>query len=122
MNPWREVGKLSAAEVDCLSQKTPELAQRACLLGATADEEDRTRLKLEPELVYQLGREQGTRHLVFRRTNLPCLRCGEIVRQLRQPTANAGEEERSRIMYFCPGCQNVKLPEKRRKAIRSNAK
>lgn len=110
INPWRQVSELSEAEVACLSRTIPELARRAYLHGATASEVDRTRLKLEAELVYQPGREHGTRHLVFRRTNLPCLRCGEIVRQLRQPTSNAGEEERSRIVYFCPHCQNVKLP------------
>lgn len=110
INPWRQISDLSQAEVECLSQKAPELARRAYVYGATASEAARTRLKLEPELVYQPGREYGTRHLVFRRTNLPCLRCGDIVRQLRQPTSNAGEEERSRIVYFCPNCQNVKLP------------
>jgi endonuclease-8 len=40
----------------------------------------------DPSLVYQTGREYGTRHMVFRRTNLPCLRCGEKIRQLRQRT------------------------------------
>ena len=65
----------------------------------------------DPSLVYQQGREYGTRHLVFRRTNLPCLRCGEKIKQLRQPTYNSGgneeEEERTRIVYFCPQCQGV---------------
>jgi endonuclease-8 len=63
----------------------------------------------DPQLVYQPGREYGTRHLVFRRTNLPCLRCGDKIRQLRQKTTpRAGEEEeRTRIVYFCAMCQNV---------------
>ena len=60
----------------------------------------------EPSLVYQPGREYGTRHLVFRRTNLPCLRCGEKVRQLRQRTSQ-DDEERTRIVYFCAKCQKV---------------
>jgi formamidopyrimidine-DNA glycosylase len=59
--------------------------------------------------------------MVFRRTNLPCLRCGEIIRQLRQKTFNdeaaasvtapAAEtiapEERTRIVYYCAKCQKV---------------
>ena len=48
---------------------------------------------------------------MFRRTNLPCLRCGETVKQLRQKTYNteAAEEaeERTRIVYFCAKCQKV---------------
>ena len=63
----------------------------------------------DPSLVYQPGREYGTRHLVFRRTNLPCLRCGEKIRQLRQKTIQnqEDEEERTRIVYFCAKCQRV---------------
>jgi formamidopyrimidine-DNA glycosylase len=63
----------------------------------------------DPSLVYQPGREYGTRHMVFRRTNLPCLRCGEKIRQLRQRTSQAetDEEERTRIVYFCAKCQKV---------------
>jgi formamidopyrimidine-DNA glycosylase len=105
INPWRQVSELSQTEVACLSQKAPELARRSYLYGATASEAERNRLRLEVELVYQPGREYGTRHLVFRRTNLPCLRCGEIVRQLRQRTSTDGETEHSRIIYFCPNCQ-----------------
>jgi formamidopyrimidine-DNA glycosylase len=68
----------------------------------------------DPALVYQPGREYGTRHLVFRRTNLPCLRCGEAIRQLRQKTSqrDSEEEERTRIVYFCAKCQNVKSDER----------
>jgi endonuclease-8 len=43
-------------------------------------------MRTDPSLVYQPGREYGTRHLVFRRTNLPCLLCGESIKQLRQKT------------------------------------
>jgi len=70
---------------------------------------DRDRMAADPKLVYQPGREYGTRHMVFRRTNLPCLRCGEKIRQLRQKTTRRAdeEEERTRIVYFCPTCQSV---------------
>ncbi len=116
LNPWRQVSELTKAEIACLAKKVPELARRAYLSGATANEDERTRMKLEPALVYQPGREFGTRHLVFRRTNLPCLRCGEIVRQQRQATTNAPNEDRSRIVYFCPNCQSVKLQVQSKKA------
>ncbi len=121
LNPWLLVGDLTKSEIKLLSRVAPELAHRAYLDGATASDEERVRLSLEPELVYQPGREYGTRHLVFRRTNLPCLRCGEIVRQLRQPTSNPGEEERSRIVYFCPRCQKVKLPAEKKKTVSSSS-
>jgi endonuclease-8 len=63
----------------------------------------------DPTLVYAPGREYGTRHLVFRRTNLSCLRCGEKIRQLRQKTIQLQEddEERTRIVYFCAKCQGT---------------
>jgi endonuclease VIII len=69
----------------------------------------------DPSLVYQPGREYGTRHMVFRRTNLPCLICNEPIRQLRQATQmqNDEEEERTRIVYFCANCQGVDLEIKR---------
>ncbi|MEP6635757.1 MAG: DNA-formamidopyrimidine glycosylase family protein [Acidobacteriota bacterium] len=121
INPWRKVGELKRRELDCLSRTAPELTRRAYLLSATATEEDRERMKTDPSLVYQPGREYGTRHLVFRRTNLPCLRCGEAIKQLRQVTyndetskgkgqaasGNVDEEERTRIVYYCAKCQKV---------------
>ncbi len=111
VNPWRRVGDLTERELRCLTREAHELAQRAYLSKATAGEEDRLRMSEDNSLVYQAGREMGTRHVVFRRTNLPCLRCGASIRQLRQPTFNPDrledEEERTRIVYFCPNCQNV---------------
>ena len=35
-------------------------------------------MREDASLVYQPNREMGTRHLIFRRTNLPCLRCFTI--------------------------------------------
>jgi formamidopyrimidine-DNA glycosylase len=112
VNPWLRVSELSERDLTCLTRTIPRLAQAAYRFGATALEEDRNRMAADSTLVYQPGREYGTRHMVFRRTNLPCLRCGERIKQLRQKTHNAGaggEEERTRIMYFCAKCQKVPI-------------
>lgn len=110
LDPWRKVRDLTEGNLQCLVRTIPQLTRRSYKRGATATETDRRRMTADPKLVYQPGREYGTRHLIFRRTNLPCLRCGQIIRQLRQSTYNAGDEERSRIIYFCAKCQNVGLP------------
>jgi len=109
MNPWLTVGELTKRNLTCLSRTVPQLTRDAYERGATAAQPDRERMAADPSLVYVPGREYGTRHMVFRRTNLPCLRCGEKVRQLRQQTIRRGddEEERTRIVYFCPTCQSV---------------
>lgn len=112
LDPWRKVSDLTEQNLKCLGRTIPKLSRLAYERGGTAPKKDRERMASDPALVYQPGREYGTRHLVFRRTNLPCLRCGELIRQLRQKTHNStpldGEEERTRIMYFCPKCQRVK--------------
>ena len=135
LNPWRLVGELKKNELMCLSSDVPEVALRSYLSGATASEIDRERMKTDPSLVYQQGREMGTRHLVFRRTNLPCLRCSHPIRQCRQaitgerpiPTPNGQggnktvedrievEESRFRITYFCAHCQNVEITQSKPK-------
>lgn len=109
LNPWLSVRELSKRNVSCLTRSIPQLARDAYLRGATAPDSDRERMATDPALVYAPGREYGTRHLVFRRTNLPCLRCGEAIRQLRQKTTqlNEEDEERTRIVYFCASCQGV---------------
>lgn len=116
IDPWRKVNELKGVELRCLGKTAPELSLRSYLGSATANEADREQMRSDPSLVYQTGREYGTRHLVFRRTNLPCLRCGEIIRQRRQATLRSepagedvegGELERTRIVYFCPNCQSV---------------
>jgi formamidopyrimidine-DNA glycosylase len=109
LNPWLTVGELTKRNLTCLTRTIPQLARDAYERGATAPQPDRERMASDPALVYQPGREYGTRHMVFRRTNLPCLRCGETVRQLRQQTTRREEtdEERTRIVYFCPSCQSV---------------
>lgn len=107
LNPWISVAELSQRHLNCLSKTVPRLTQDAYERSATASEEDRKRMASDPSLVYQPGREYGTRHMVFRRTNLPCLRCGEKIRQLRQKTIRnqEDEEERTRTVYFCANCQ-----------------
>ncbi|HEV7745897.1 MAG TPA: DNA-formamidopyrimidine glycosylase family protein [Pyrinomonadaceae bacterium] len=119
LNPWRKVEALTKKDLQCLTKTAPALARRAYEHSATASDAERDRMRNDMALVYQPGREYGTRHLVFRRTNLPCLQCGEPIKQLRQKTFNAeltgneedGEskpEERTRIVYFCAKCQKVK--------------
>ncbi|HEY6121569.1 MAG TPA: DNA-formamidopyrimidine glycosylase family protein [Pyrinomonadaceae bacterium] len=107
INPWRLVGELQEKELNCLRKSVPELAHRSYTSTATATEVDRERMRHDPSFVYQPGREYGTRHLVFRRTNLPCLRCGEPIKQLRQVTHSGGDDERDRIIYFCAKCQDA---------------
>lgn len=112
LDPWRSVGDLTSRNLKCLIETVPRLARLSYETGATANPEDRKRMTVDSSLVYQPGREYGTRHLVFRRTNLPCLRCGETIRQLRQKTYdpdNIEEDgERTRIVYFCAKCQKVR--------------
>lgn len=109
LNPWLTIAELTQRNLSCLARTIPRLTRASYERGATAADEDRKRMATDPSLVYQPGREYGTRHLVFRRTNLPCLRCGERIRQLRQKTIQIyeDEEERTRIVYFCPTCQRV---------------
>lgn len=114
INPWKTVNQLNANELSCLLRAVPKLSRRSYISGATARRIDRERMKGEPSLVYQPGREYGTRHMVFRRTNLPCLRCGHAIKQLRQVTHSIGDEERDRIVYFCSKCQKVDVSTTRR--------
>jgi formamidopyrimidine-DNA glycosylase len=111
LDPWRRVADLTERNLECLIRTVPKLARRAYKQTATATKRDREKMTTDSGLVYQPGREYGTRHLVFRRTNLPCLRCGMKIKQLRQKTYNAEQtedaEERTRIVYFCEKCQKV---------------
>lgn len=111
LDPWRTVKDLSEQNLNCLMQTIPRLTRRSYERGATAPNRDRERMAGDESLVYQPGREHGTRHMVFRRTNLPCLRCKEPIRQIRQRTHNPepsqNDQERTRITYFCTNCQQV---------------
>ena len=111
LDPWRLVADLTDRDLECLIRTIPKLAWRAYKQAATAGRGDREKMTNDATMVYQPGREYGTRHLVFRRTNLPCLRCGQKIKQLRQKTYNSEPaeeaEERTRIVYFCANCQKV---------------
>ena len=107
IDPGKVVKALDDGELSRLVRTIPLLSRRSLVAGATAPSKDRNRMQTDPSLVYQVGREYGTRHLVFRRTNLPCLRCGDPIKQLRQVTVSVGDDERDRIIYFCPNCQKV---------------
>lgn len=108
INPWKIVGELTTAEIECLSYTIPHFAVLAYKTGGrTITDAERERLLNEHGMAYQTGKEWGARHYVFRRTNLPCLMCGTPVRQKRQITYADEEREKTRIIYFCPNCQNV---------------
>lgn len=113
INPWRTVGELTGAEIKRLVKTIPKSCARAYKTGGgTVTETDKNRLLNETGLAYKLGSEWGARHYVFRRTNLPCLICAEKIRQKRQVTRHKIAEEdreKTRIIYFCPHCQNVNL-------------
>lgn len=123
MDPWRIVNELDADELQCLCDSIVKMARRAYVEGgATVTDELRDRMREDETLVYAPGRDFGTRHYVFRRTNLPCLVCGTTIRQKRQVTRQQDEtedgEEKERIIYFCPQCQkpSVELsPVKKKK-------
>src|ERR1044072_8976446 len=118
LNPWLTVADLTQRDLSCLTRSIPRLTRDAYERGATAAPPDRERMASDPALVYQPGREYGTRHMVFRRTNLPCLRCGELIKQLRQLTHSNGDEERDRIIYFCERCQHVEPVKKKKRTVR----
>ena len=88
------------------------MTARAYAHRRTVSPEDRVRMQTEPGMTYQKPRETNTRHYVFRRTNLPCLRCDDVVRQLNQVTRRIGDEEKRRIIYFCPTCQGTSVEVK----------
>lgn len=117
LNPWRTVAALTDKNLDCLVRNIPRLTRRSYQRGATAPGRDRKKMSGDRALVYQPGREYGTRHLVFRRTNLPCLRCAQSIKQMRQktPSPDRGDDqdERTRIIYFCPKCQQVDVDKVR---------
>ncbi len=120
VNPWTRIADLTSGDLECLNLEIPRVAMLAYANGgATADASQRERMRLESGLTYAPGREYGTRHLAFRRTNLPCLMCGDLIRQKRQVARVLDDEEKSRIIYFCPTCQNVKLEEKPKRAKRA---
>ena len=126
LDPFVHVAELSHEALDCLCSTIPAIAKRAYDHGgATIDNEQQMRVQEDAALSYpgKLGKPNAARHAVFRRTNLPCLECCDTVRQLRQITQIAGDDEdgslngapeRSRIIYFCPTCQGVAVAPRKR--------
>lgn len=112
INPFTLVSDLNDTERRCLCEQIPLVASRALAQpGVSVPPEMRARLLQENELSYGAEiREFAARHAVFRRTNLPCLRCGAPIKQKRQITLKSQDEDekdKSRIIYFCPHCQGV---------------
>ena len=127
LDPWRTVGALTNGEIGAVSHLVPSITERAYRNEATVTNAERERMRNDSSLVYVPGKEYGTRHYVFRRTNLPCLICGTPIKQMRQETGplktdvvektdngQLGEEEdeKTRIIYFCQECQQVRIPTK----------
>ena len=110
IDPWKAVADLSEAELAALSTIIPQISQRAYQTGGVSVTElDRARMQQDPTLVYRAGSEWGDRHYVFRRTNLPCLVCSTSIRQMRQTTRQTEDGEKTRIIYFCPTCQQTAI-------------
>ncbi len=117
ISPWHLAADLSPVDLQCLCQTLPSIAARAYLTeGTTVSDEWQARMRSDAALVYNPDSEWGTRHAVFRRTNLPCLACGTPICQQRQVTRQDEDGDKERIIYFCPQCQNVPVPDKPRRA------
>lgn len=112
LDPWRVVADLTPDDLDCLSQTIPQMADQTYRTGSPITEDLREQMRGDEALVYRPGSDWGTRHAVFRRTNLPCLVCGDTVRQQRQFTHTSDEGDKERIIYFCPTCQRTSQPLK----------
>lgn len=112
LDPWRRVADLTTADVGCLCRTIPQMADLAYRSGSPIADEQRERMRADASLVYRPSSDWGTRHAVFRRTNLPCLACGDTIRQQRQVTHTTEEGDTERIIYFCPSCQGTSQPLK----------
>jgi formamidopyrimidine-DNA glycosylase len=119
MDPWRLVGELDGAERACLAEQVPLLCRRAYEHGGrTVTTHEQAAMKADRDLRYSpFAKDISTRHWAFRRTNLPCLRCDDYIRQenqlTREWTDDDGEQvEKTRIIYFCPTCQGTSIDVK----------
>ncbi|HVF05411.1 MAG TPA: DNA-formamidopyrimidine glycosylase family protein [Frankiaceae bacterium] len=88
--PQRPASALTAAEADALWGTLVRLMRTGVRLNriVTTDPADRDRRSGRPS--------DADRNYLWRRTGLPCRRCGELVR-----SAELG----ARTAYWCPGCQ-----------------
>ncbi|MFN3597324.1 MAG: DNA-formamidopyrimidine glycosylase family protein [Rubricoccaceae bacterium] len=113
LDPWRRVDELTPDELRCLDREIPRVTRLAYeTAGRTVSAAEQARMLADPALTYN-GKPWNARHHVFRRTNLPCLICGTPIRQRRQVTRaapEAGEDDKTRIIYFCPTCQQTEGP------------
>jgi endonuclease-8 len=110
IDPWKCVRDLSEAEIAKLCRAVPQITRRAYQNGgATTSPAAREKMRANDLLVRRPNMEWHTRHYVFRRTNLPCVDCGDTIRQKRQVTRVLDEGEKTRIIYFCPTCQNTSI-------------
>jgi len=111
IDPYKRVNELTEKELKCLCKIIPAQAKFSLQTGGTTSLEDRARMENDATLLYKGGGLWSAKHYVFRRTGLPCLRCGATIRQLRQVTrvvqSEDGDEEKTRILYFCANCQGV---------------
>lgn len=111
IDPYKSASELSEKELKYLCKTIPAQAKLALETSGTTSLADRARMENDPMLLYKGGGLWSAKHYVFRRTGLACVVCGEKIRQLRQMThvvqGEEGEEEKTRILYFCPSCQNV---------------
>ena len=118
LDPFRRVETLHERELKQLCAAIARVVRVAYDNGgATVPDEQRQRMREDETLVYKAGPRIRVRAImVFRRTNLPCLACGDTIRQLRQTTRVAAEDDdggdKTRIIYFCPSCQDVAVPLK----------
>ena len=121
IDPWRRVDALGAADLDALTEAVPLLSRRAYeTAGRTVPEATQAAMQATDAFVYNEPTDWNTRHWVFRRTNLPCVRCGDTIRQRRQVTRVVDDgDDKTRIIYFCPTCQGARPPEKPRRSRRS---
>lgn len=113
LDPWRRVDDLLPDDLVCLDREIPRVTRLAYETGGrTVSADDEARMLGDPALTYN-GKPWNARHHVFRRTNLPCLVCGTPIRQQRQVTRAAdadGDADKTRIIYFCPTCQQTDGP------------
>ncbi|MEP0547177.1 MAG: DNA-formamidopyrimidine glycosylase family protein [Rhodothermales bacterium] len=117
IDPWRLVGELDGDERACLAEEVPRVCRLAYEAGGrTVSEAEQAEMQADRDLRYSpFAKDFNTRHAVFRRTNLPCLRCDDYVRQQHQLTREWTDDEtgetveKKRIIYFCPTCQGTSI-------------
>ncbi len=110
ISPFTLVSSLSSEQLSTLCAAITLIAERAyAATGRIVTDEEQERMQNDRSLLYpNASPEWGGRHYVFRRTNLPCLVCGNPIRQKRQLTHQTVDgDDKERIIYFCPQCQNV---------------